>query len=466
MRKWLALLIGVIGLTATQTALPAESPGPRVFILPIREKIDSPLVYQVRRGVKEAMAAHADLLVIDMDTPGGSLGSMIEIIDIINQFKGQTVTYVDTKAYSAGALICFSTQRIYMAPLSVIGAAAPVQLASDGSGIESLSDTVEVKMVSAISALIRANAKKNGYNVDLVNGMIDKNSEVIVDGKTIKPKGAILTLTVDEAAANYGHPPKPLLSSGTVKSLDDLIKLLGYADAQRTTITPSGAEKLGALINDISPILLIIGILGIYLEVKMQGVILPGVIGVVAFLLYFTGGYVAGLSGMEWVIVFVIGLALVISEFFVHPGTVLPGLIGALLIFIALVMAMVDMYPGSPALPTLPQIELPMRNLMIALGGSLVLMIILARVLPKTSLYHRLISQGASGVTSVAAQQERQQSRIGRTGTAISNLRPGGKAQFGDEILDVITEGEMIAKGRPVRIIGHSASEAIVESAG
>lgn len=464
MRKWLALLFCLPALAA-QTGRCADAAPKTVYVVPIRQDIDSSLVYVVRRGVKEAMAAKADLLVIDMDTDGGSLKSMMDIVDIINEFKGQTATYVNTKAFSAGALICFATQKIYMAPQSVIGAAAPVQMAPGGGGIQSLPDTVEVKIASAVSALIRAQAEKNGHNVELVDAMVNKTTEFKIGDKVINEKGQLLTLTDTEASAEYGKPPKPLLSAGTVKSLDALLDKLGYAGMTPTVITPTGAENLGTWLNAVSPILLIVGIIGIYIEIKTPGVILPGVIAVVAFLLYFLGGYVAGLSGMEWVIVFIIGLALVISEFFVHPGTILPGLAGAILIFIALVMAMVDMYPGTPVFPTLPQVELPVRNIIVAMGVSMVIMALLAKFLPKTSIYQRLVSQGASGETVMAKQQREQASRVGEKGVAISNLRPGGKAQFGNDILDVITQGEMISKGQTVRIIGHSGTEAVVESA-
>ena len=235
------------------------------------------------------------------------------------------------------------------------------RLAPGGAGIEPLPTTVEAKIASAISAKIRVNAEKNGHNPELVDAMIYQDKPFKLGDKVLNEKSP-LTLTCNVAAEKVGDPPKPLLSLGTVDSLDALLKELGYAGAQVKTITPTGAEKLGTWINAISPILLIIGIIGIYIEFKTPGVILPGVMAVLAFLLYFLGGYVAGLSGMEWVIVFVVGLALVISEFFVHPGTILPGLVGMILIFIALVMAMVDMYPGTPALPTLPQIKLPVQQ--------------------------------------------------------------------------------------------------------
>ncbi len=463
MRKYLALLVGLLGLVGQQTTLPAAEAPKRVYIIPIREDIEPPLVYLVRRGVKEAMANKADLLVLDMNTDGGRLDVTEEIVGILGNFKGKTLTYVNKRAFSAGSFISVATQKIYMAPTGVIGAAAPVMLAPGGGTQDIPNGDVHAKAISAVKALVRSTAETNGYDWDVIEAMIDRDKELEIDGQVINKKGSLLTLTASEAAKEYGTPPKPLLSSGTYDSLDALLDAIGYANSVRTTVQPTGAETIGAFLNSISPILLIIGIIGLYIEVKSPGVILPAVVAVIAFLLYFLGGYVAGLSGMEWVIVFVIGLGLVISEFFVHPGTILPGLIGAALIFISLIMAMVDMYPGTPMMPTLPQLEFPLENLGIALGGSLVIGLILARVLPKTPVYRTLVSQTASGDATILEQKQQQATRIGQQGVALSNLRPGGKAKFGEDIIDVITQGEMISKDQPVRIISYSGTDAVVE---
>src|SRR5690348_12120295 len=119
----------------------------KVYVIPIREDISTPLTYLVRRGVKQAIEAKADVLVLDMDTNGGRLDSTEEILHSITQFKGETVTFVNRKAFSAGAFISVGTQKIFMAPQSVIGAAAPLML-GPGGGVEKLPDTVEAKMTS------------------------------------------------------------------------------------------------------------------------------------------------------------------------------------------------------------------------------------------------------------------------------------------------------------------------------
>lgn len=466
--NWLlgcCLLASSVGAVA-KTNPPAPPPTGKVYILPIREDIMPPLVYVVRRGVKEAMEAGADALILDMNTDGGRVDVTEDIIEIISKFKGATFTYVNDRAFSAGAFIAVATQKIYMAPQSVIGAAAPIMMSPGGTGAETMPDTVEAKMTSAIRALVRVQAEKNNHNIDVIEAMIDKTKELVIEGEVLNKEGNILTLTDRQAAREYGSPPKPLLSSGTVESLDALLQQLGYAGAQRIEIKPTGTEKLGLWINTVAPLLLIIGIVGLYIEFKTPGFGLPGIVGIAAFAIYFLGGYVAGLSAAGWVIVFVVGLILVMVELFVFPGTYVAGIAGALLMLVALVMGMVDVYPGAPTLPTMPQLQLPLRDLSVAILVSFGLALVLARFLPRTSLFHQLVSQTASGVTSVAALEAQQAARVGRTGVTVSPLCPGGKARFGDELLDVITRGEMVERGRPVKIIGHSGPNDVVEEAG
>jgi len=461
MRSWLIATLFFLGSVLTGAAERAER---KVYVIPIREEISTPLTYLVRRGVKQAMEAKADLLVLDMDTNGGRLDATEEILAALGQFKGQTVTFVNRKAFSAGAFIAVATQKIFMAPQSVIGAAAPILL-TPGGGVEKLPDTVEAKMTSGVRALVRTSAEKNGYNVEVIEAMIDRSREVKIDGEVINEKGQILTLTNLQAEREYGTPPKPLLSSGTVDSIDEVLGHLGYTGSKITRVTPTGAEKLAILLTALGPLLLLAGIVGVYIEMKTPGFGLPGIVGIVAFALYFLGGYVAGLSGLEWTVVFVIGLSLFILELFVFPGTLLLGLAGGAMMLAALVMAMVDLYPGMPSIPSFVLVRESLFNVLISCGIAMIVMIILSRFLLTTPLFHRLVATGASGSKSVARLVESHASRIGEVGIAVSTLRPGGKAQFGSTIMDVITQGELIERGTRVKILSFSGHEAVVEPA-
>jgi membrane-bound serine protease (ClpP class) len=437
-----------------------------------------PILYVIRRGVKEAMAAEADCLILDMETNGGRVDITEEIFDIIGKFKGETVTYVNKDAYSAGAFIAVATEKIYMAPQSVIGAAAPIMMSPTG-GVSEMPSTMEVKMNSAIRAKIRTQAEKNGYAVDVVEAMVDKTKKLERDGKIICEEGDILTLTNLEAEAKYGEATTRLLSSGTVESIDALIIELGYDGAQRVDVAPLGVEELGTWINAISPILLLIGIIGLYIEFKTAGFGVFGAVGIAALVLYFFGGYVSGLAGIEWVGIFLVGVALVAVELFLLPGTIFIGLIGVVCMFVALIMGMTDLYPNMPWFPagegkgnSMPQIEgihfalpdfsRPIRDLLIAFALSVPIIWALAKYLPQTAFFAAFTSSAASGVESVAAVAAELESRLGQAGTSTTPLNPGGKVMFGDALCNVITQGEMIAAGTPVKVIGHRGSDLLV----
>ena len=126
--------------------------------------------------------------------------------------------------------------------------------------------------------------------------MIDKSKELVRDGKVLSEKGQILTLTNTEAEALYGSPQKPLLKSRHLRIHGGFAgSSWARPGAPWIRIEPTGVEKVGTWINQLSSILLILGIVGIYLEFKTPGFGIPGIVGLNDFAIYFLGGYIAGL---------------------------------------------------------------------------------------------------------------------------------------------------------------------------
>src|SRR3954466_4081628 len=115
----------------------------RIYVIPVREQIGSPILYIVRRGLKEAERAGAEAVILDMKTPGGALDTTLEIMEAIAKFPGKTITYVNNEAMSAGAFISATTDEIWFAPSGIIGAAAPVS--SGGQDVEA---TMKQKIIS------------------------------------------------------------------------------------------------------------------------------------------------------------------------------------------------------------------------------------------------------------------------------------------------------------------------------
>ena len=131
-------------------------------------------------------------------------------------------------------------------------------------------------------------------------------------------------------------------------------------------------------------------------------------------------------------------------ELFVFPGTFIAGITGAVLMLVALVMGMVDMYPGTPALPTLPQLQLPLRDLSLAVGVSFVLALILARFLAEDpALSPTRLANGqrrqfrgrAGGATGSAHRPDRRGhlpvvSRAARRGSATNSSMSSPAAKW------------------------------------
>lgn len=429
-----------------------------VFVVPLHGEISEAKFLFLRRAVKEAEQSQASALVLDMDTYGGALQAAAEMRDALFKTKIPTLTYINTNAGSAGALVALSTQRIFMAPVSAIGAAAPVS-----SGGENLPSTMNDKIVSYFSGYFRSAAERNGYDPDIAEAFISKDKEVKIGDTVVHPKGSLLTFSAQEATRVIGG--KPLLASGLADSVEDLLKKAKLSGEIRR-VEPTGFEALAFWLTELSPLLLLGGIVCVYIEIKTAGFGLAGAVGALCFALFFASSYLAGLAGWEVMAVFVIGLLLVLSELFVHPGTILPGLIGAMLAIGALFWAMVDHYPGQPLMPTTDLLLRPVMNLVLTAALAAVLIALLSKYLPRTSLYRALVlgtaNPGGPSFSRATVGSPAHVS-VGALGTATSMLRPSGNAQFGATLVDVITRGEFIEPHASLRVLAVEGSRIVVE---
>ena len=428
----------------TSFSAPTSPIGP-VYVLPIQGEIQKGTVYVVRRGVKAALEAKASALVLDMNTPGGEGEAMKEVMATIAKFQpaDQTYTYVNREAFSAGAFISASTRHIWMAPNSIIGAASPVTLAQDGP------KELPPKFVSGYAALIRAAAEENGHNPAIFDAMVNKQIGLKINGREIVAKGDILTLTTQEATRLIGNPPRSLLASGVAPDIQTLIEKTIQPAATIVRIQPTGFESISRWLITISPLLLSAAFLFGYLEFKTPGFGLFGVLcGLCAFLFLF-GHYIAGLSGYENALLLLLGIVLLITEFFVFPGTFVPGFIGLGLILFAALNTMIDRYPSDPALPTLPQLHLPTINLALGFFGGLTAILLAARFLPETILFRPFRLSVTSPSPSLPSYDFL---RPGLKGKALTDLRPSGSAEFKGQNFDVLAEGQFILEGTQVQI--------------
>ena len=438
------------------TAFAAAAPGP-VIVVPLRSEVSEAQFYLLRRALKEAEREGASAFIIDMQTFGGSVDAALKNMAALQKTRVPTLTFINDRAISAGALIALATQRIYMSPTAIVGASAPVM-----SGGEELSKTMTDKTVSMLSASARAAAQKNGHNADVAEAFVNKAKELKMGEEVLDKADTLLTLSSQEAARLFDG--KPLFAAGVVDSLEALLQQAGLTGVVRR-IEPTGFEQFALWITALAPLFMMGGILGAYIEMKSPGFGLPGFVSAICFTLFFTGHYIAGLAGWEVAAIFAVGLVLVISELFLHPGTVLPGVAGALMMVGALVWAMIDRYPGDAWWPTGDMLERPLLNLGMAFIAGLFGIYLLAKILPQTSLYHYLVLDAASPIgvpPSTAVPVPCIQ--LGVTGVAKTTLRPSGKADFGGHMQDVTTAGDFIEPGARVRVVAVEGARVVVEA--
>src|SRR5256884_3035759 len=316
-----------------------------VVVAPISGEISPSLLAFLRRALKAAETSGASAIVFEMNTYGGRLDSAEEITSALNHATMPTYTFINSNAGSAGALVALATQHIYMAPVRAIGAAAPVLPTG-----EDLPLTAREKTISYWSALIRGSALKNGHNPDIGEAFMNKEKDVKIGDRVIHAKGTLLTLNTQEATEKING--KPLLADGVAESIVDLTKKAGLK-GNVVSIKPTGFEQLALWLTTLAPLLLLAGIVGAYLEFKIPGASLPGIISAICFALFFLGHYLAGLAGWEVVALFVLGVALVIIEIlFLANSTMVFGWVGVFLFLPCLFWPMIDRNPGEPFFPT------------------------------------------------------------------------------------------------------------------
>jgi membrane-bound serine protease (ClpP class) len=433
-----------------------------IVVVPLHGEVSQSLFMFLRRAIKTAENHGASGIIFEMNTYGGGLDAASAIVNALNHTTIPTYTFINTNAGSAGSIIALATKSIYMAPVSAIGAAAPVL--STG---EDLPATLREKTISYWTALIRSSAARNGHNPDIGEAFMNKDKEVKIGDRVVHAKGTLLTLNAQEATERING--KPVLADGIADSIADLTKKAGLT-GKIVSFEPTGFEQLAFWITTLSPLLLLAGIIGAYLEFKIPGVTWPGIISAVCFALFFLGHYLAGLAGWEVVALFFFGIVLVLIEvlFFAH-STIVFGVLGAFLIIASLLWTMIDRYPGQNFVPTTRMLAIPMRNLSLAIIGAIAVIALLARYLPRTSFYRRfaLIDSNPPGPSLAGSPRQFATALAlapGMQGTAITVLRPSGKARFADHIVDVITEGEFIPPQTPVTVTQTDGMRVVVKS--
>lgn len=431
--KWTRVISGylllLISVLLILPSLPASAS--EVYRIPIKDEVEKGLYAFLQRAFEEAEEAGAEVVILDIDTPGGFVDTAGDIAKLMDETPLKTIAFINSDALSAGAFIALHADEIYMVPSGRIGAAAVI----DGAG-----NAAEDKAVSAWSAAMITAAESSNRDPQYALAMADKSVDL---PEYRAPEGKLLTLSANEAE-------KVKYSEGTVASFEELISTLDLSEATVTSLNETLAEKVARFVTNpiIVPILLSIASLGLIVELYSPGFGIAGTMGLSAIGLFFFGHLVAGLAGYESIILFIIGVAFIIAELFL-PGAI-AGIIG-----LALIIGSILLAGGNVVHMGI--------SVLIALFVAIVGMVIIVKFFGKNmKFFNKIILKDATDTEHGYVSNINRYELIGRIAVSMTPLRPSGTIMLDGERIDAVTEGGYVDSNKAVKIIKVEGSRTVV----
>jgi len=466
----IALIISVFALfteafaqDSVQTKKDSVNTQKLVYKFNIKENIAPAIWRQTKQAFAEANSLNADLFLIQMNTYGGTVVDADSIRTRILNSKIPVVVFIDNNAASAGALISIACDRIYMRSGGSIGAATVVNQTG-----EKMPDKYQSYMRSTMRATAESHGKDNIINGQdttikwkrdplIAEGMVDER--VYIPG--IKDTGKILTFTAMEAV-KYGY------CEGICNNVNEVLKLNNLENAKIVEYIPTALERfIGFMVNPIvSGILIMLILGGIYFEMQAPGIGFALLVAVVASVLYFSPLYLEGLAAHWEILLFVVGLILVALEVFVVPGFGITGISGITLAFTGLVLSLIKNVDFSFDEVNMNDLLIALVTVFVGFIGGIGLAIYLSQKMftSQTGQFSHLslhevmsLKDGYLGVDPTLLVLK------GKTGIAVTNLRPSGKINIDGKNYDALAEAGMIEKGTYIIVTKVEAAQLYVE---
>jgi membrane-bound ClpP family serine protease len=469
---------------------------PTARIIEIRGKIDRGLRETVKHQIRRAVERErADCLIFTFQEAQGGLGQTELASELAREIRALndrvlTVAYIPNRASGAATFIALACSQIVMGPEGVLGDCETLVYRDKGR----LFPEKDLKPVRDTLVWL---ADQQGYSPVLVRGLMDPDLEIVqvrprpqADKPDEGPAGPVF---MSRAEATAGRDRWIIVEGPPVKKPGTLLKLdtesalnWGVARYKLDQDDPKGVALLygieGERVREIHsdwldhlvlilahPIatvfLVIVGFTCLILEFKAPGLGLPAVLAAVCFILVFWAhSSLRGEVNALAILLFLLGVVLILVELFVFPGIAVTLLSGVVLILLSLSLLMVRHWPQSE-----PEYLEMGKNFGIFAAGLMAAIFsayTVARYLPHIPYANRMILAAPEEETSDAAATlplAQSAALLGAIGLAVTELRPAGKARFGDQFVDVIAEGSFVDPGTRVQVIEIDGMRVVVK---
>jgi len=485
---WLAFLIPGAGSWSRAADLPASTYRHGVLI-ELRGMVSPQMEKYLDRKLVQARKLGADLVMLEVDSPGGYLDSTLKMAATLRDLNwAHTVVFVPNEALSGAAILSLGCDEIVMAPNARFGDAGPII-----QGTDALFRHAPEKIRSDLARRVRDLATAKGRPPALAEAMVDM--DLAVYRMTNKKTGAVTYMSDHEIASLEDSEdwekgkrviesrPKKFLEVNGKRAVE--LHLASALVRDRTALQQryhlpqplvvlrhTGVDTAVLILNSslVTGLLFVVGLVALYIEFSAPGIGIGGLIAGLCFTLFFWSRFLGGTAGWLEVILFLAGLAFLGIELFVIPGFGVAGLTGILLLISSIVMAsQTHVLPQSPR-----ALEQAGRSLMVLFGsffGFGICVAILTRYYGSIPLFGRLILHASADRHDANAEPGKAPPitadgpvHVGDRGVAESPLRPAGKAVFDNEFVDVVTEGAFVEPGRPVRVVKVQGNRVVVRA--
>ena len=455
----------------------------RIAVIRFEDEIRPMSEQYLYRKLAEAKKARVGIIVIEITSPGGRLDVLYRMAERVRDIDwAPTVAYVPSEALSAAALTALACDEIVVGPNARIGDAGVIEFDFVGRAFRYAPEKFRTDLV----AFVRDLAKSKGRAPALGEAMV--NMDVEIFRYQHQQTGEVRLMTKEEVKSEANsadwkrlqliHESRKEhffevvgqravevgLAEASVANIDELKKRYGADEIIEYEKT--GVDTAVTILNStvVTVLLFIIGLIALYIEVASPGMGIGGLISIVCFSLFFWSRFLGGTAEWLEVILFFAGIVLLGVELFVVPGFGVWGLSGILLMAASVILAGQDF-----VIPQDPQQWSTLRNSLLAMCVSFFAFIVAAYFItskigsipilssltltPPTAHASPHISSDPSSDSEFPNTPFAIPLNVGDIGIADSYLRPAGRAKFGDEYFDVVSDGSLVDAGSEVRVI-------------
>ena len=490
------IFVLVTGLTSLFTVTNATAQQPdrrnqkpesfeRPFLIEFQGPIDQKLSRYLHSKIEFAKTANADLIIIEIDSPGGLKSESLRIADTLKKIDwAYTVAFIPEQAISGGALVSLGCDEIVVGDESRFGDIGEIYFDPEAWAFRYAPE----KLNSPLVAQAKAIAKAKGYPPEIAEAMIDKEAQVfrrklgnIWEYKTVRvgqPDPADWELIEESGEGRFltlGGPRMLELGLATSNSntREEFAEQFKIAPESLTvlkyTTTDLVADTL--CLPWVSGLLIVIGLLALYLELCAPGLGVGGVIALLCGALFFWSRFFAGTADTLELILFLGGVAFLLLELFVIPGWGISGFLALLLMTTSVILAGQDfVVPSNDR----EWAKFMSQTLMIMFSGLGVMVgaFFITRSLGTLPIFNRLIlTPEIDGSANASASKdpdgkpiptEHPIVSVGDWGESESLLRPAGRALFAGRSIDVVSDGAFIEPNHPIKVIEIRGNRVVV----